>query len=692
MDAFDKAVSKASSVLDVATAGADNQAVEGAAKFTLGEMISDPEASDVGDFGTSYEGQDDTPNAMDTGIPTEFLHFGRVHADSGAKFPHDLSDPSETAAAPEGHAIMFRDGIEREAIMLFGFVSSTKQVLQDATASRGAIEDVANMAGNLLGGGSKSSKPDPAQLETFLDTIKTLVEPINVETLLYPDIHAAGKKLHETRATYVEFCEALTKQYAAPPEANPLDMAAGALAQVPGVGKIMGTVQRYAFKMLDLYLASYLKLREHHEATVELPAHDLTIKAIKGDYAEHAPTFPIWFKKPDPKKPDAVVQEDQDNLLKDVNEKIEEGKKKVEDTKKDILKKVDKVYDFLGVNGNPPNTPGSEALGKAFANLKGSPETVEGATPSASACIILGLEAATEDIGGVPNFLKKVITKVNDTNVALLEEIFRRLMANEIKGEINSQVLLEAGRRHLSVKLVEMMADLAGGVLPSKDFAMNMPTGDGKKFSAQQFIAKIIDDKLAHFADPIIQYALGDLAGQLEASRKKAAENGAQTMEVFLGRLPWLTALMFKNTFFPMWNLVVEKVFENISPPLAKMLKEVNSVFESAKDAIDKANDYRHRADNVKEKASAFNVQKKEDFESYKEGVEKARDDESEEGRLRREAREQQQREKDQLDAFYKANDKDEKFPVVTRKIKASGEKVTEEVEEVPVEPASANP
>ena len=690
MGFLDDAVSKASSVLDAATAGAGGAAVEGAAKFTLGEMISDPEATDVGDFGTSTEGQDDVPNALDPGIPTEFLHFGKVHADAGAKFPHDLFDPATAAEPPEGHAIMFRDGIEREAIMLFAFVSSTKQILQDATASRGAIDDVANMAGNLLGGDSGAAKPDPAQLETFLDDVKSAVETINKETLLYPDVHAAGKKLHETRATYVKFCESLTNQYVAPPEGNPLDAAAGALANVPGVGKIMGTVQRYAFKMLDLYLASYLKLREHHEATVETPAHDLTIKAIKDNYKKHALTYPIWFKKPDPKKPDEVEKEDKDNLLKEVNEKIEEGKKKVEDTKKDILEKVDKVYDFLGVNGNPPDTPGSEALGRAFTGLKGSPETVEGATPSASACIIEGLEAATKDIGGVPNFLKKVITKVNDTNVGLLEEIFKRLMASEVKSEINSQLLLEAGRRHLSVKLVEMMADLAGGILPSKDFSMDMPTGD-KKFSAQQFIAKLIDDKLAHFADPIIQYAMGDLAGQLEASRKKAAENDAQTMEVFLGRLPWLTALMFKNTFFPMWNLVVEKVFENISPPLAKMLKEVNSIFEKAKDGIDKADDYRHRADNVKDKATAFNASSKEDLDTYADGVGNAADTESEAGRLRREERERQQREKEALDAFYKSNDKDEKFPVIARKIKAAGEKVTEEVESVPIEPASEN-
>jgi hypothetical protein len=101
---------------------------------------------------------------------------------------------------------------------------------------------------------------------------------------------------------------------------------------------------------------------------------------------------------------------------------------------------------------------------------------------------------------------------------------------------------------------------------------------------------------LIHYVDPIIEYTIGDLAGQMEASRKKAEENDAQTMEVLLGRLPWLTALMFKNTFFPIWNLVVEKVFENISPQIAKVVSAVNGVFETAKNAVDTANDYKNRA------------------------------------------------------------------------------------------------
>ena len=40
-----------------------------------------------------------------------------------------------------------------------------------------------------------------------------------------------------------------------------MDAAAGAVANLPGVGNIMATVQRFAFKMQDLYLAAYLNLR-----------------------------------------------------------------------------------------------------------------------------------------------------------------------------------------------------------------------------------------------------------------------------------------------------------------------------------------------------------------------------------------------------------------------------------------------
>jgi hypothetical protein len=153
-------------------------------------------------------------------------------------------------------------------------------------------------------------------------------------------------------------------------------------------------------------------------------------------------------------------------------------------------------------------------------------------------------------------------------------------------------------------------------------------------------------------------------------------------MEVLLGRLPWLTALMFKNTFFPIWNLVVEKVFETVSPQIAKVVKALNSVFEKAKDAVDTASDYQHRAEHVQEKA-ASGVSSLDDLESVKDSAA----DESPEAKARRAKREKAAREKQALDDFYKPNDKDERFPVKARVGEGSGNKVVDEVPSVLPEP-----
>jgi hypothetical protein len=363
---------KATAVLDAATGGKATSKAEAKAEYVLKDILSSPEDADAGIVGTSYNGQGDNPNPLDGGIPTEFIHFGMVHPDTGKKFPHNSFNPANAKIAPEGHGILFRDAVEREAITLFGFVSSTKIAVKETTESGGALEAVGAMASNLLGGGSGQSKPDPTQLDTFLSDIESAIQTINKPAILYPEIHEAGKKLHETRANYVKFCQNLNDFYVKPPEGNPLDAAAGAIANIPGVGNIMATVQRFAFKFLDLYLAAYLKLRENHEKGIESAAHDLTIEAIKANYENFVLTYPIWFKKPPPPEDTpADSNKDDGNLLADVNEKIDEAKKKVDDVKKDVEDKVNDVYDFLGMNGAPEATPGTAILGEIFCYLKG---------------------------------------------------------------------------------------------------------------------------------------------------------------------------------------------------------------------------------------------------------------------------------------------------------------------------------
>jgi hypothetical protein len=657
----------ASSKLDALTAGPKTQAApEAKPEFTLDVPLSEPESGTAGQSGISYSGQADEPNTQDNGIPIEFIHFGKVHPGIGKKFSHISYSPDTETDPPGGHAIYFRDAVEREAISLFGFVSSTKQALKDVNENKGALGAVGDLASNMFGGGAPAA-PDPSQLDTYLSDISSAVATINKDTILYPDIHEAGKKLHETRAKYIAFCKTLSDFYVKPPAGNPLDAAAGAIASVPGIGNIMATVQRFAFKMFDLYLAAYLELRTTHEKSVETGAHDLTVKAIKADYKDFAFTYPVWFKPPDSQKKKDDKKDD--NLLKPVTDKVDS-------VKKDVESKVNDVYDFLGVNSAPKKTPGTEALGAVFGAFKGPKETVPDAVPSASTCLINGMDAAMQDIHGIPDFVKNVMTKINDANIGLLEDLYGRIMAGGAEGTIDSSAMVMAGRHHLSKRIVEIMGDLASGLLPGGDISMNVQ--DGKKLSAQSFIAKLIEDKLIHFVDPIINIAIGDLAGQFEASRKKAADNKAETMEVLLGRLPWFTSLMFRNTFFPIWNLVVEKVFETVSPTIAKVVKEVNSVFETAKNAVDTAQDYKARAEAVQQKA-ASGVSSVDDINQLKNSA----GDESEQAKKRKAEREKQQAEKDKLDSYYKPNDKDEKFPVTSRVLNGAGKKVEAEIESV---------
>lgn len=634
-------------------------------KFVGGETLSKPDSGDGGFVGTQPAGQDAKPNVVDAGIPTEYPHFGIVHPDMGKQFPHITYAPANETDPPEGHAISFRDGVEREAIVLFGFVSSTKQALVDATGSRGGVEDLANMASNALGGGS-GAKPDPTQLDTFLSEIKTIVETVNKASVKYPEIHEAGKKLHETRANYAAFCVSLNDFYVKPPEGNPLDAAAGALANLPGVGNIMATVQRFAFKFFDLYLAAYLKLRETHESSVELGAHDLTIKAIKTEYKDFTFTYPIWFLKPDSQKPKKEEGGAGNDLLKPITEKVDE-------VKKDVEEKVNDVYDFLGSNSGPKKTPGTDALKAIFGKFKGPEETTPDAIPSASTCLIEGMDAAMQDIKGIPPFVKNVMVKMNDANIGLIEEIYARMMAAGCAGEIDSSALVMAGRRHLAVKIVGIMGDLVSGVLPGGDISMGAT--DGKTISAQQFISKIVEEKLMPYVDPVIEYMIGDLAGQMEASRKKAEDEKAQTMEVLLGRLPWFTAIMFKNTFFPIWNLVIEKVFDEINPQIADVVRSVNSVFETAKNFVDTAQDYKNRAGAVSDKMSS-GVGSLQDMQD----LGNAATEESPEAKARREEREKQEEKRNQIDQFYEPNDKDAEFPVLARIEDCEGIKVTEEI------------
>ena len=715
---------KASSALDSVTGGQKTGTSKAAeVKFEKDERLSGEDKNEGIVAGPDTPGSEFKPNVKKTGIPTEFIHFGQVHPDSGDKFPHETLTPETMKPPLEGHGIMFRDALVREAILLFGFVSSTKVAVQDTTKQRGAVEEIGAMASNLLGGSNTTSKPDPLQLDTFLGKIKSETGKINKVAIEYKDTHECGKQFHTIRADYAAFCKSLDDYYLQPPKSEGIgaigDAIGSAAANIPGVGKILGIVQRIAFKFLDLYLAAFLELRKNHERSIELAVHALTIEAIKNKYVDYVPVYPVWFKKPEPKETDEETKTDEggekdknaistDEYTKPVTDKVTETvddvKKKVDDIRNDI-------YDFAGANGAPEPTPASGYLSQAFSALKGSEETVPGAVPSAADCIIKGLEATLKDIvSELPKFMKTVIREIMEGNIALLEDVYARVMAQGATGGINSAMLLQGGRRYLTTRISSALTKLIFGMITGgDDFKIGVPGGD-KDLSAQQLLGKQLDERLGKYIEPVLQICIGDLAGQLDASLKKAQGAKAETMEVLLGRLPWLTAMMFRNTFFPIWNLVAEEIMGKISPPLKSALKAINEPFNKAKDVIDTGQEYKRRAEEakkqaeeakkqaekLKDKASSVNVGTstgdkdlkaiEEEYKKTKEeagDIQEATETETEEGKRRREEREAAEREKENLDKFYQDNDKDKEFPVSSREAKCKGVKVPEEIPSV---------
>lgn len=735
-----KYADKANSLMDAATGGqktgtstADPNA-DYFIKYEKDEDLSDLETKGAVSQGPDPDGSG-AANTIDDSL-TEFIHFSKVHADSGNKFPHNKFDPAEEKA-PNGHAIMMRDALQREAILMFAYISSCKVALIDTTKDRGAVEELGAMASNLMGGSNQTAKPDPKQINTFLEALKTEADKLKGETIVYKNIHDAGKKFHETRNEYRAFCKSLDDFYLKPPKSEGIgaigDAIGSAAANIPGVGKILGVVQRIAFKMFDLYLAAFLELRKGHERNIELGAHQLTLDAIKKNYENFLPSYPVWFVKQltdeekKKKEDDEKAAKEADKLQNKAPGFAKDIVAPVDDAKETVNSTMDDIYNFAGGDGNPPKpTPGTEVLTKIFSQMKGEKsETDKNSPPTASDSIISGLNATLSDIGGIPNFFKPIIRELTNANLGLLEDTFKRLMSKSLSGPIQPSQLLESGRYYLTQTITTMGTKWAMGMLGDNmptpnmnlqgqkvgseksedDYAIN---AGGKKLSAKQLLAKQLDDLLGKYSEPIIEYMIGDLAKQLEVSRKKAEDENALTMEVFLGRLPWFTSITFRNTFFPIFNLVSEEVFGQAAPPLKAALKEANNVIKKGREGVDTIEEYNRRVKLVKEAIEQLGEDAKNvkidtspagmaDINKLIQDVRNAKNaatNESAQGTLRKLER---QLEEDKaaaaekaLDKFYQENDKDENFPVSGRTETGTGEKIEKEEESVLLAPAPA--
>jgi len=559
----------------------------------------------------------------DTGELIEFIHFGFVHPDYSTNFAHQnsIQDDNDAKlpqdpATPGSRAVMYRGAVEREALLLSGFVASTQTVLQEREQNEGAISGNASSmigaamseASSLLGGGSSSSSSSGGVKSTDLNDenskVKTVGGNLNVAATTYTIAHQAGEDLAQARANYQQVL-----QKVANPPANQNAAGGGLMSQlssavgsIPGVGPVFNTIQGIATRVFDIYVAVYGQLATHCELAIEKACHDVTIDAIQNN---KSPIFPVWFFKP----ADAASQDQPllDTSTGDLGSQAGALPGKLKDRAEDAGAQM--AHKFLDVPTD--DYPAAAQLYTAFATEAPKParDQPPAPAPPVGDLVSQAFSAVLAPGPPLPKFVQTIVSEIMETDVDLLQEIYKQFLPWDHTQTIPADEILEAGREALLDRALDLLTSQLSfltDLQKSLGGSNLLSPPNGKPVTSGQVMNKAGDvgkselaQKLAPGLDPILTFAMGDLASKLDAIRSTAQAQKAVSMEAYLGRLPYLEALLFRNTFFPMWDLLVQQVFGSAAGPLSGYLNSAGAFYKGAKDDVWKAQDDVSRAQNV---------------------------------------------------------------------------------------------
>jgi hypothetical protein len=323
----------------------------------------------------------------------------------------------------------------------------------------------------------------------------------------------------------------------------------------------------------DIYAAMYFLVREKAEPEIARACHDMTLQAIEGRFTR---PFPVWFRRAsDDVVASEAPQETPDNVLEEAVQKVNEAVKSVTDR---IEAARRKIQELLGIDTAEPMA-GASALGQAFGALGAAEKEIVNAFH-----VVSGWSSP-------PKFLDDVIGEIASTGGGMLQAVYRKILLDKGEKPIDQDLIVAAGRVYLIEKLVGLVAKLTGLSFLQPDTKLVGITGIGDVTGKQvtDKIVGLLDSTIGQKIEFIVVIAAKDLAAKLESARADALKNKSLTMEVFLGRLPWLYSLVFRNTFFPVWDILVEEVFGRIGGPLGGLLSPVKSIFGSVKGGIENA-------------------------------------------------------------------------------------------------------
>ncbi len=606
------------------------------AKFLRGEDLDTDSDADAGARAANLE------NAHNAYPIIEFIHFGFVHQTHTNLFPHDdFQDDKKDDNVQDGakpRAIQFRSALEREAILLATFMECMQTVLDVRDKSGGALGGLGkalNAAGNLLGeGGGGSGKLSASDVNSYIQAVVDAAKPILDDTITYTNIHKAGIDLQQARQNYRD---GLLAKIIAEKGATNSDTTGGMMGQVMGMAgglggaagamaNVLTFTQGVVFKPQDLLVKFFALVAQATEPQIEVAANTMTLNAIKAlgstdnsadaDNPDNAanksfgnPFLPVWMY---PEKPKTDTWDNApDNPLGNVGNDsgllsplLKPVQSATDTAHKDVVDEGNKVKAFFE---HPPNNPppGMDPLGVAFMNPpKAGGTDKAGLVPMAMDAKAIQACAQTFDVPVPLGLPEKVIGPVIAIVLEFVEASFKSILVRDETQVIDKDAVLKSGRD--DIQIGKRLEDIARSFFPILDDIRHWQTPDiGLGFQTRpgELIDKgvtdidsLISDKLKPIMDPALKFAMDTFADQLEQARQYAVKTKANTMEWYLGRLPWLHATLFCNLFLPFWGALMRIASDLVDKGTGGALKAILNAADKAKGAVDFARSVPNKA------------------------------------------------------------------------------------------------
>jgi hypothetical protein len=528
-------------------------------------------------------------NKSDGGGVIELIHFGTVFADSQRKFTHeDLEDYQTIDMASElgGRAIAHRAALERELLLLCGYMLAIKAAMAEAGKAPPnpdepdglqMLNSALGFLGDMLGGDAAAqAQASTLDLNPLIDQAKQIIAKLDVAEIKYEDVHDAGIKLHELRCKYQSF---LQSQHALLPEgAGP---AAGGLGGLPFVGDLLknlgpvGEILSWAQKISNLALGLLprltLELHMKMEASIDKAARECSANAIRNRFT---PIYSVWFIPPPvPEEPEGG--DDEGGATDPLGKALESAKKEVEGAIAPVTSKLDEITDLLTLPVE--TTPGTPYLEQAFL-LKKDASVIDRSEALAMFAGEALLRALNEEwmppiIGEISGHIFKLVTE-------FVRAVYGKLLilGNEA---VTEDALLMAGKAHLVDAIIELPFTYLTFLEDVRTFGFDVALpGKTVRLSPEVLIfhiKRLITEQLA-FMDPAVAFAMKDFHKLLTDARTMAGDN-ALTMEAYLALVPSLHARMFRNLLLPFWTAMMNAVKGGLAQALGPVLGAIGGPF-----------------------------------------------------------------------------------------------------------------